>query len=59
MQLKQANVISANTLVNLVKGKGLLTDDFIPEDEAAKIANELMANGVGASPLGEALKLGI
>ena len=59
LELQKAGIISANTLLNLVKGKGLLPDDFIPEDEAAKIANELMANGVGATPLGEEFKAGL
>lgn len=55
LDLQKAGVISANTLLNLIKGKGLLPDDFIPEDEAAKIANELMANGQGASQMAEIL----
>lgn len=56
LDLYKSQVISATTLLNLIKGKGLLPDDFAVEEEAAKIANDLMANGLGATALADNFK---
>lgn len=56
LDLFRAQVISGETLLTLVKNMGILPDDFVVEDEAAKIAAGLMANGTGAAELANSLR---
>lgn len=55
LEMFRANVISGETLLAIIKGMGILPDDFDVEEEAAKIASGLMANEIGASNLAKSL----
>lgn len=48
LEMFRAQVISAQTFLELIKNMGILPDDFVVDDEAAKIAGGLMVNGTGA-----------
>lgn len=57
LEMRRAGEISQETFLGLVKGLGILPDDFAPEDEADRIARDLMMNGGanGVASLGQRL----
>lgn len=60
LEMFRAQVISAQTFLELVKNMGILPDDFAVDDEAAKIAGGLMVNGGpgGVAGLAQRLRVG-
>lgn len=56
LELYRAGVLSGETVLQLYKDMGFFDDEFVVEDEAAKIANGLMANGTGARTLTEIMQ---
>lgn len=57
LEMRRAGEISRETYLGLVKGLGILPDDFTPEEEAERLAREMMVNGgtAGVTKLGQAL----
>lgn len=49
LDMYRAGVLSADTLLEMVKGAGMLPDDLDVRDESASIARNLMATGGGAT----------
>lgn len=56
LSLHNAGILSGETLLNLMKERGLLADDFSVEDELARLANGLMVNNTGADAFTQMLK---
>lgn len=56
LDLYRAGALSGETLLKLYKDLTFFDDEFVIEDEAAKIANGLMTNGTGAASLADIMK---
>lgn len=59
LEMRRATEISRETFLGLVKGMGILPDDFSVEEEANKLARDLMVNGGATGVTGLAQRLGI
>lgn len=59
LDMFRAGVISGQTLLSLFKGMGILPDDFLVDEEAAKIAGSLMTNAGPTGVVGLASRLGV
>lgn len=59
LEMRRANEISRETFLGLVKGLGILPDDFDVTGEAEKMAQELMVNGGANGVTGLAQRLGV
>ena len=44
LEMRRAGEISRETYLGLVKGLGILPDDFMPEEEAERLARERMVD---------------
>lgn len=59
LEMRRAGEISRETFLGMVKGMGILPDDFDVQEEANKLARDLMVNGGATGVTGLAQRLGI
>lgn len=59
LEMRRAGEISRETFLGMVKGMGILPDDFDVQEEANKLARDLMVNGGPGGVTGLAQRLGV